>query len=230
MTDKRQRSLLRTVAGMFVGMLPGLTLCMALGGYFKGVAEAETFLPMQDITVSGKVTAPGCTARLENDWLRFDKKKSDLKAQAAQKQTLRLNLSQCEVEGVGVMFRAESWPDYPARGSLKDKKTQQHSDAWYYTVAVETDDNAETAWPLLLSADSPELETNEHHQTDSNNSNGHYFSLNKVTYWYDVKEPLKENDVLIIPFSVEVHHDMTREDTREQDELDANFTLQLSYR
>ena len=91
------------------------------------------------------------------------------------------------------------------------------------------------AWPLSLSVDSSTLETDPQSRRDSGGADqglgeARYFSLDSVNYWYDLKEPLKANDTLIIPFAVTVHHDMTRDRTIQDGELAATFTLQLSYR
>lgn len=233
MTDDQKQHVVRPVMGMLTGMLPGLVLCLVLVGYFKGAAEAEAFLPMQDISVNGKVIAPTCSARFEEDYLRFAKtargvgEPRDIEDRT---RTLRLNLSQCDVDGIGVMFTAEFWPDFPARGRLRDKATQRPSEVWYYLLAPADKRGGDAAWPLLLSPDSPALETEKQHGNDNAQGDRRYFSLNKVNYWYDVKTPPKENEVLVIPFTVSVHHSVKRVNEPAQGELDATFTLQLSYR
>ncbi|MDN8674811.1 hypothetical protein Q0N22_15425, partial [Staphylococcus aureus] len=80
---------------------------------------------------SGKVTAPSCTVKLENDRMTFSLQRDNGEAAS---QTLLLNLSQCEADGVGVTFKAEHWPDNPVRGTLSGATSRQLEQVWYYTL------------------------------------------------------------------------------------------------
>lgn len=221
--------------GMVTGVLPGVLLCTVLTGYLKdnvARAETETYLAAQDITLSGTVTAPSCTVKLENDRLTFTRRQQgeqDNRRNPAL-QTLRLNLSQCEVDAVGVMFKAEYWPDNPVRGMLRDKQQGQRSDALYYTISPGSDEDNPAAWPLTLAEDSPQPEADKQQEENKVATPAQYFSLAEVNYWYDLKEPLKENDVLVIPFNVRVHHGLAQKKENSEGELESNFTLQLSWR
>ncbi|MGV3345639.1 hypothetical protein ACGVWS_07790 [Enterobacteriaceae bacterium LUAb1] len=211
---------------ILAGILSGLILCFALSGRIVN-AGTEMFLPSHEINLSGKVTAPSCTVKLEKTQLNFTHAGAVTKRSGPEKltQTLRLHLSQCETDGVGIMFKAEYWPDNKVRGKLQDKETQEYSTAWYYTIGPETEN--ETIWPLYLAENSPRPEVDK--QRDIN-SHERYFNLAEVNYWYDLKTPLKENSDLAIPFNVSVHHDIEKEDKNSQNELGATFTLQLSWR
>lgn len=226
---------LSLLKGMVTGVLPGLLLCTVLTGYLKeNVARAgtETFLAAQDITLSGTVTAPSCTVKLENDRLTFSRQpqgEPDSKRNPAL-QTLRLNLSQCEVDAVGVMFKAEYWADNPVRGTLRSKQQGQRNDVWYYTISPGADSDNPAAWPLTLAEDSPQPEADKQQEDNRVANPAQYFSLAEVNYWYDLKEPLKENDVLVIPFNVRAHRGQLQKKENPPGELEANFTLQLSWR
>lgn len=207
-----------------VGMFPRLLLGTVLIGYLvPGVARAgaETYLAAQDITLYGTVTAPSCTVKLENSHMSFSRSKG-----APAIQTLQLNLSQCEADGIGVMFKAEHWPDNPVRGTLLEKQSRDRNRQWYYTIGP-ADDETETPWPLRLASDSPATEVDKQ-QVD--NGNERYFSLAQVNYWYDLKQPLQDNEVLVIPFNVRLHPALMQESDKEQDQLESTFTLQISWR
>ncbi|MEL5428880.1 hypothetical protein [Serratia nevei] len=216
---------------MLTGMLPGVVLCAALGAALKdNVADAatETFLAAQDITLSGKVTAPSCTVKLENDRMTFSRQQDNRETAS---QTLRLNLSQCEADGVGVTFKAEHWPDNPVRGTLSGAQSRQREEGWYYTLSPGTDsgENGEAEWPMRLADDSPALQKDKQASGDKSDV---YFSLAEVNYWYDLKAPMKEGDVRVIPFQVQVHQDITKErqGTHINEALESTFTLQISWR
>lgn len=206
------------------GIFPGLLLGTVLIGYLvPGVARAgaETYLAAQDITLYGTVTAPSCTVKLENSQMSFSRRKG-----APAIQTLQLNLSQCEADGIGVMFKAEHWPDNPVRGTLLEKQSRDRNRQWYYTIGP-ADDETKTPWPLRLAADSPATEVDK---LQVDNGSERYFSLAQVNYWYDLKQPLQDNEVLVIPFNVRLHTDLTQESDKNQEPLGANFTLQISWR
>lgn len=225
----------RLFRDMVAGMLPGLLLCSVLVGTLKGnVADAapEMYLAAQDITLSGNVTTPSCAVKLENDRMTFSRQQDDrYTARSLSTQTLRLDLSQCEADGVGVMFKAEHWPENPVRGSLRGTQSTQRDGNWYYTISPGAEsDSGDMRWPLRLAKDSVAPEADK--QSGENNKDV-YFSLAEVNYWYDLNAPLKESDVLVIPFSVQVHQAPTRDRNirKEDDEtLESNFTLQLSWR
>ncbi|MCW2456360.1 UNVERIFIED_ORG: hypothetical protein M2414_004117 [Rahnella aquatilis] len=221
--------------GMVTGVLPGVLLCTVLTGYLKdnvALAGTETYLAAQDITLSGTVTSPSCTVKLENDRLTFTRQQQDEQdgKRNPALQTLRLNLSQCEVDGVGVMFKAEYWPDNPVRGTLRDRQQKLRNDALYYTISPGADEENPAAWPLTLAEDSPQPEADKQQEENKASSPAQYFSLAEVNYWYDLKTPLKENDVLVIPFNVRVHRTLTQKKENNLGELESNFTLQLSWR
>lgn len=214
---------------MLTGMLPGVMLCAVLGSVLRdNVADAatETFLASQDITLSGKVTAPSCTVKLENEQMTFSRRQEGKEAAS---QTLLLNLSQCEADGVGVTFKAEHWPDNPVRGTLSGKQSHQRDGGWYYTLSpgVGGGDGGEAAWPMRLADDSPALQKDK--QTGDENHNV-YFSLAEVNYWYDLKAPMNYGDVRVIPFQVRVHRSMTKDKQLADDMLESTFTMQISWR
>lgn len=214
---------------MLAGMLPGVVLCAALGAVLKdNVADAatETFLAAQDITVSGKVTAPSCVVKLENDRMTF-RRQQDNRQTASQ--TLLLNLSQCEADGVGVTFKAEHWPDNPVRGTLSGAVSRQREQGWYYTLSPGTDsgEDGESTWPMRLAEDSPALQNDKQAGDDKHEV---YFSLAEVNYWYDLKAPMKEGDVRVIPFQVQVHQRATKERLSSDEALESTFTMQISWR
>lgn len=221
----------RLLGRMLTGMLPGVVLCAALGTVLKGnIADAatETFLAAQDITLSGKVTAPSCTVKLENDRMTFSRQQDNRETAS---QTLLLNLSQCEADGVGVTFKAEHWPDNPVRGTLSGSQSRQRDNGWYYTLSPGTDngENGEANWPMRLADDSPALQKDNQAGGDKTNV---YFSLAEVNYWYDLKAPMKEGDVRVIPFQVQVHQSMKKEKqaTSPDEALESTFTMQISWR
>lgn len=206
-----------------------LLLGLIVGSQNLSLARAETFLPAQDITISGMMTSPSCTARLEESHLNFqqDKKQG---TNGVQSQTLKLNVSQCEIDEIGVLFKADYWPYHSARGQLKGKASQKLTRYWYYMLAPEMENENSAAWPLILASDSPELEMDVQNTTDSNSKEKRYFSLKGVNYWYELKESLRASDALIIPFSVTVHHINTGGGRTDDEEMDGTFTVQLTYR
>ncbi|WP_371972972.1 hypothetical protein ACB496_15265 [Lelliottia nimipressuralis] len=236
--DEEGQQSVNLLKGMATGVLPGVLLCAVLTGYLKdnvALANTETYLAAQDITLSGTVTAPSCTVKLENNRLMFTRQQQDAQGVQSSRhnptiQTLRLNLSQCEVDGVGVMFKAEYWPDNPVRGTLRDRAQRQRNDALYYTISPGADEENPAAWPLTLAEDSPQPEADKQQEENRAANPAQYFSLAEMNYWYDLKTPLKENDVLVIPFNVRVHRALTQKKESNPGELESNFTLQLSWR
>lgn len=219
------------LARMLTGMMPGLVFCAALGTVLKdNVADAatETFLAAQDITLSGRVTAPSCTVKLENDRMTFSRRQDSRETAS---QTLLLNLSQCEADGVGVTFKAEYWPDNPVRGTLNGAQSRQREEGLYYTLSPGKDngESGEADWPMRLADDSPALQKDKQ---ASGNKTDVYFSLAEVNYWYDLKAPMKEGDVRVIPFQVQVHQIMTKakQAVAADEALESTFTMQISWR
>lgn len=202
----------------------GLLLGTVLIGYLisgGSRAGAETFLAAQDITLNGTVTAPSCTVKLDNNRMSFSRSKG-----APATQILQLKLSQCEADGIGVMFKAEHWPENLVRGALLEKSTRERNSHWYYTIGP-ADDETQTPWPLVLAADSPATEADKQ---QPGNDQERYFSLAQVNYWYDLRQPLKDSEVLIIPFYVRLQPDLTQKDDKSQEQLESSFTLQISWR
>jgi hypothetical protein len=196
-------------------------LLLALVGTKRAQASVETLLPMQEITFGGKVTVPSCTVRLDTEHLRFDRS-----VESAQRQNLIL--SECDVEGLGVMFQAQTWPDHPARGVLKNKDTKNPSDSWHYRVApaAQQEPGTSAIWPLSAATDAPDLELDT--PNPERNPLGQYFSLDRVNYWYDIKRSPQGGKSLTIPFLVSVHRTPNCNDRAE--DLEAVFSLQLTYR
>ncbi|WP_275150821.1 hypothetical protein [Citrobacter koseri] len=226
---------------MVSGSLPGLLLCLLAGlGLKAGIAEAvpETYLAAQGITVNGRVTAPSCTVRLENNQMTFGESATSgsgaegATAEDGAIQTLKLNVSECDADGVGMLFKADYWPDMPERGVLRGVKTRRASGGWYYTVSPGREDNA--GWPLKLSQDSDEKPVTDIRLKGTDERQ--YYKLSEVNYWYDLKSPLRDGDEMIIPLTVSLHktrlseEDTRRESKRREGELDGTFTIQLSWR
>lgn len=216
----QQVQLRQSLSAVTCGLLLGTLL---IGYLIAGVARAgtETSLPAQDITLNGTVTAPSCTVTLGNSHMLFSRSNG-----APVIQTLQLTLSQCEADGIGVMFKAEHWPDNPVRGALLEKQSHARNRHWYYTIGP-ADEETQTPWPMQLAMDSPATEADKQ---PAGNGDERYFSLAQVNYWYDLKQPLQDNQVLAIPFNVQLHPDLTRGSDKEQGPLESAFTLQISWR
>ncbi|MEB7884010.1 hypothetical protein [Serratia fonticola] len=216
----QQAPLRQSLSTVTCGLLLGTVL---IGYLIAGAARAgsETSLAAHDITLNGTVTAPSCTVTLENSHMIFSRSTG-----APVIQTLQLNLSQCEADGIGVMFKADHWPDNPVRGTLLEKLSHARNRHWYYTIGP-ADEETETPWPLQLAIDSPLIESDKQ---QSGNDHGRYFSLAQVNYWYDLKQPLQDNQVLAIPFNVQLHPALVREGDENQGELESTFMLQISWR
>ncbi|WP_273830923.1 hypothetical protein [Serratia bockelmannii] len=222
------RGVLRPLAAMTVGILPGgLALCLMLGNTVRpgdALAARESALQAQDITVSGRVTAPSCAARLANEDMVFELR-SDASRAAPEQHTLQLQLSDCEVEGVGVTLKAEHWAQSPARGLLRTLDTQHlEVTPWYYTVAPGESDSQDPSLPLRLADDTPPLEK------DGLDAPARDFSLNQVTYWYDARDTLTAGGTAVIPLTVTVRQVEGQKTASSRDGLGATFTVQLSYR
>ncbi|MBH2767761.1 hypothetical protein I5Q31_11075 [Serratia marcescens] len=197
---------IKRVLAMVVGALPGILLCGIVGEQVR----AEMFLPSQSLTVSGEVMAPSCTARLEDDRVEF--RLGPEAGATPLTRSLRLHLSACEVDEVGVTLRARHWPDLPNRGSLTDPQTQRRSLAWYYTVGPDL-----TA--IRLSVDSPALLNDRGVATD-----GRYFALSDVTYWLGIR------DEVTVPLTVEVHREAGVSNAQTPLSMTETFMLTVSYR
>lgn len=217
------------VPGMLKEMLKGTLPCLllfvvvAVGGEGeRALAGSETFLPSREISLSGTVTAPSCQVKLEEEQLNFSRQTGGNDMQV---QTLHLRLSECDANGIGMTFTATHWPDMPERGVLQEENSGAYATRWYYTISPQ--DSPEDEWPLTLAPDSPApRQVTGRNKTDAQA----YFSLDRVNYWYDMKAPLKTGDMLVIPFAVTVRHDDTQRAELTEDDLEAKFTVQLSWR
>lgn len=242
-TDAISRILdvMQKIRDTLAGMIPGLLLCALVTFWLRvGVAQAvpETYLAMQDITLSGRVTAPSCTVRLDDNQLKFSAPEdgdvtsgtkvgngSDGNHHDGATQTLRLNVSECDADGVGMLFKADYWPEMPVRGTLRTTPGHQASEALYFTLSPgrESDDT----WPLKLARDSEKTEA-EKDQPVSDDSQ--YYRLSEVNYWYDLKKPLRDGDEMVIPLTVTLHQVRMKENKSARGDLEGTFTIQLSWR
>lgn len=188
---------------------------------------AETFLPEQDISLNGTVVVPSCKIHTGADRLTFSK--DTLSDQASQR--LFLRLSQCDIEGLNIMFRAATWPGYPDRGILKSRGTRRPSAVWHFRLAPAPAQErlpAESqSWPLTLAAHTAELVKDT--PTERDNPQGQYFNLNSVVYEYSAERIPQGQGELVIPFVVSLHSTGAGEHTAD-DELESAFALQVSYR
>ncbi|WP_272668210.1 hypothetical protein [Providencia sp. PROV117] len=193
-------------------------------------ATIETQLANHDITFSGKLISPSCTVRLENSHLIFNHQQGD--NTVLNRQLLMLNLSQCDIDSIGIMFKAEHWPDYPTRGIFRGAISKKRNDWWYYTIALGSDPKnsyPNPHRPLSLTTDSPRLESDS---SSGDNIKEMYFNLASVNYWFNITTSLNTNNVLAIPFSVQINQVQSSEThQREQEDLlESHFTLQISWR
>ena len=198
----------------------GIGLCWLL----YQTVYAETFLPEQDISLNGTVLVPSCKIRIDDENLMFSKNKAV--DQASQRLTLRL--SQCDIEGLSVMFRAATWYGYPDRGILKSRHTRQPSTIWHFRIAPEQPQQK-------LSTTSSNRTLSLAGKTSGlikdtpirNNAEGQYFSLDGIPYEYSTLNIQQGQGELIIPFVVSLHsigsHPVN-------DDLDSAFAIQLTYR
>ncbi|RYC43362.1 hypothetical protein [Pectobacterium zantedeschiae] len=222
MTDKRMMKKSRSGMSLwrwcFVGLLLSGAVCMS--------AEAEIFLPMNDISFSGRVVVPACTVRFDSNALSF--KRNQIGDVASQYRYL--SLSQCDVNNVSIVFNAQTWPGYPDRGVLKSLGTQLPSSTWHYRIAPAVlntpDQEANKVWPLTIAAESPALEKDS--PIKGSNPEGRYFNLNGGGYLYELNDFSQKSEERVIPFLVSVHR--LTADSDEIDDLEAVFALQLTYR
>ncbi|MBU9839243.1 hypothetical protein J1780_04630 [Rahnella aceris] len=216
------------LAEMLKGILPGLALCLLTIVTARAMPTPETFLPEQDITISGKVTAPSCQARLDTDSAVFHRAATlanktgaaESKGSAAEnKQVISLVLSECDFDGLGLVFKAESLPGFPARGQLRGAEGGELTTAVWYTIGPGASEGDAV---LKLSPDSPALDKGQVGEA--------YFRLNQEEYWFDVSASLSSGQVLNIPFDVLIHYDTDTTVESSDKSLVAQFTLQVSYR
>lgn len=225
-----------TLREVLAGGLPGLLLCVLVMviARTQDAPAAETWLPARDITITGRVIAPSCQAKLDTDTLTFGSKKTDGSRSSASRgddsrQTLTLQLSECEFNGLGLKFKADAQGEHPERGILRRQEDGAVSQRMYFTlgpqkVTAQADNLLQT-----LSPDSAALVKDAQGDT--------YFRLNQDEYWFDMNATLKDGEVMSIPLVVQVHHsdDSTQKENRDsqrntEGDLSANFTLQLSWR
>ncbi|AFI89679.1 type 1 fimbrial protein [Pectobacterium parmentieri] len=222
MTDKRVMKNGRSGMGLwqssFVGLLLSSAVCMS--------ADAEIFLPMNDISLSGRVVVPACTVRFDSNHLSF---KSNQMGDVAS-QYRYLSLSRCDVKNVSIVFSAQTWPGYPDRGVLKSLGSKLPSSNWHYRIAPAVlnalGQESNRTCSLTIAAESPKLEKDSPIQ--GNNPEGRYFNLNGGRYLYEMSDFSQKSEEWIIPFLVSVHRTTT--DSGDVDDLDAVFALQLTYR
>ncbi|WP_329911917.1 hypothetical protein [Serratia quinivorans] len=222
----------RAVTEMMKGILPGLTLCLLTVMAARAMPAPETFLPEQDITISGKVTAPSCQAMLKENMLQFQLDTSggargfspggeERKNADTRQQVMSLELSECEFDGLGVRFQAESLPGFPARGGLRGVLGGELNTSTWYTVGPGVPFGKDEL-VLKLAADSPALETGQPGET--------YFRLNQEEYWFDASATLQAGEAMQLPFVVQMHSAPEAGAEKPGEDLEARFTLQLSWR
>lgn len=236
MTEKADvtgwRARFLVVTEMMKGILPGLAMCLLTGVAARAMPGPETYLPAQDITISGRVTAPTCQARLDTDALKFRRPRprdgtvTRGEAGAAQgedgnRQVMRLLLSECEFDGLGLMFKAESLPGFPSRGGLRSADDNVLNNGAWYSVGPGTPENrGEMA--LTPAPDSAALDRGPGGET--------YFRLNQEMYWFGLSATLKGEESMSIPFEVRMHYAGDGVARKQGELLSARFTLQVSYR
>lgn len=215
---KRQKKYRRAIFS-FPGLW-GVVLCWML----CQTVSAETFLPEQDISLNGTVLVPSCKIRMDVENLMFSKEKAVDQAS----QRLSLRLSQCDIEGLNVMFRAATWSGYPDRGILKSRHTRQPSTNWHFRVAPERPQQklstASSDRPLSLAEKTSGLIKDT---PIRNNPEGQYFSLDGIPYEYSTLNIQQGQGELMIPFVVSLHSTGSHS---VNDDLDAAFAVQLTYR
>lgn len=108
-------------------------------------AAVETMLPERDITISGKVVAPSCQARLDSQMVSFTRRPAGVGETQATENTLdagtqhlQLQLSECDLDGLGMTFKADTVSGYPERGALRGKVDSAISTDSYYTLGPVT--------------------------------------------------------------------------------------------
>ena len=225
-----------TLREVLAGGLPGLLLCVLVMVIVRtqDAPAAETWLPARDITITGRVIAPSCQAKLDTDTLTFsahaaDGNPSGSQGQDDSRQTLTLQLSECEFNGLGLKFKAEAQGEHPERGMLRRQEDSAVSQRMYFTLGPQKVTTRADNLLQTLSPDSAALVKDAQGDT--------YFRLNQDEYWFDMNATLKDGEVMSIPLVVQVHHsdDSTQKENRDsqrntEGDLSANFTLQLSWR
>lgn len=222
-------ALFRRFRDMVTGSLPGILLCMLTvcgTGNEKAGAATGSFLAPRDITLIGRVTAPSCTVRLENSRMQFGSVAPGQPRRDAPQQ-LNIAVSECDADGVGLLLKAEHWPDMPQRGILRSVPGREVSDSLYYTVAPGQE--SDEAWPLVAVREHAQQGQQPAAQRRENDDKP-YFLLSAVRYWYNLKFPMKEGDERIIPLTVTVHQASGSVDKTAQEELNGTFTIELSWR
>lgn len=217
MSEKRksgERRRLAKMSPLSVGML-------MMQAHVSSISAAEIFLPRQEITMSGRVLEPSCKAAFDKGMLNFtlDGGKG---AKMPESQTLTLQLSDCDLTGLGVKLDAPAWRGFPERGMLKGRQSGQGSEHLYYTIGINVD-KQNVFYPLSFSTDSSEW---------VKHGDGGYFHLNQEMYWLEVNGSLNNREVMNIPFTVAIRQTEESEvkGGTEDTEFNANFTLSLSYR
>lgn len=213
-------------------MTPGLLRCALLAVCLTaGIVQAgpETSLAMQDITLHGRVTAPSCTVRFENSQLTFaamgqGNNKEGMTSGAAT-QVLKLQVSECNADGIGMRFAAEHWPEMPVRGMLRSVAGRTASEAMYYTLGP--GDESDATWPLkrVQNEDVPEVKKGQ-----TQGEERRYYRLSGDTYWYDFKTPLQGDSDRMIPLAVELHPARQKDNKTAPRDTSGTFTLELSWR
>lgn len=182
-------------------------------------AAIETRLPKQPITISGRVIAPSCQAKLETDTVTLTAVQQDGKrAPQEAGQHLALSLSECDFDGIGIAFYAETVAGHPERGVLRRTCDHRIQPEAYYTLGFGDGQNNHSALYSSLSMDSALMEKGQ--------TGARYFSLNRETYWLDVTASLSRDEKLRIPLIVEAHAKSSDID----DDLAGHFAVQLSWR
>ncbi|HHR6132266.1 TPA: hypothetical protein ACS72K_003918 [Providencia alcalifaciens] len=191
----------------------------AIGVGVSMAMAAETYLPAQDITFGGQIGLPACVVTLASDELT-------LKAEggaATQKQSL--HLTQCDVEGVEVSFRAHTWPAKSHWGQLKAPGSETTvSPPWHYRLSPVT--TASPAEVQLLTRD--DLVEDSGLPGSDSGGRGHYFRLDGTRYVYGVT-PVSGLAEYVIAFKVSLHHPEA-DCVQAEGLLSGGFSLQLTYR
>ncbi|KAF6706040.1 hypothetical protein G9387_06350 [Enterobacter hormaechei] len=221
-----------TLREVAAGGLPGLLLCLLVMviARTQDAPAAETWLPARDITITGRVVAPSCQAKLDTDTLTFaDGSLSSASRGDDSRQTLTLQLSECEFNGLGLKFKADAQGDHPERGILRRQEDSAVSQRMYFTLGPQKATAQADNLLQTLSPDSATLVKDAQGDT--------YYRLNQDEYWFDMNATLKDGEVMNIPLVVQVHHsdESSQKESRDREqntegELSANFTLQLSWR
>ncbi|ELD3253961.1 hypothetical protein QUR14_004366 [Enterobacter hormaechei] len=208
-----------------------ILLCSTLFWLETTKASVETFLAEQEVTISGKVVAPSCQASLDTKTINFSraeittdasKNKMSVGVNVGNRKNLFLHLSECDFDGLGIMFKSEVLPGYQERGVLRVKADNSIATGSYYTIEPGSAVDNPGKDVFSLASDSASF---------VNDSNGHrYFMLNQQEYWVDVSASLTDGKVMIIPFEVAVHKLDDKASRVNLSRMEGRFTLQVSYR